>query len=496
MMLVEDDSADADRINRYLRSVGYNPAPVHVSTLSAALTALGKMPIDAILLDLHLPDATGVSCVEAIRAVGDGVAIVVLTGVEDEGLALACLRAGAQDYLPKDKIDRQMLRRAIGYALARSDEQAARRRADLLQRRLAAIVTSTTDGIVSTTADGRIDSWNRGAERIFGIAEGDAVGHRISELVQCYADGDDRTESMVELIVRAPSTSRTERAVVYHPTGGAPAVHLSVVSFPLPDVDDDVAGHAAIFRDVTDAWLRDRELTARNAELVARDGQMRALAERLTEVREDERTRLSREVHDNLGQLLTGIKMDLRWIGRRLQADALQEVEGIRNRIQEADALVDETITTVQRIALELRPTVLDALGLPAAIRDESRRFSTRTGIPVRLDVPGQWVLDRRLATALFRILQELLTNIARHAHARTVRIKLAHQGREVVLRVEDDGVGIESTTAGAAKTAGLGLLGMQERAVALGGRLSVGSRPTGGTLAEAVFPVTNGVHA
>ena len=369
MMLVEDDPADATLVCAYLKGVGRSGGPLHARTLSEAQQVLEKTPVEFVLLDIHLPDGDGVRCVEALLGRVNGAPIIVLTGRDDKELALACLRAGAQDFLPKDKLDRQLLRRAIGFASARADEQEFRRRAALIKQQ------------------------------------------------------------------------------------------------------------------------QDAELALRNEELIARDRQMRALAERLTQAREDERTRLSREVHDNLGQLLTGIKMDLRWLRRRMQPDGALDLGRLRDRIDEADALVDETIATVQRIALELRPTVLDALGLAAAIRDESRRFSTRTGISIVLDVSDHRGLDAKVVTTLFRIMQEMLTNVARHAQAHAVHITLTFNGDSGSLIVEDDGVGID-VSARREDAPGLGLLGMQERAVAIGGRVHIGQRGGGGTRAEAIFPL------
>jgi signal transduction histidine kinase len=242
---------------------------------------------------------------------------------------------------------------------------------------------------------------------------------------------------------------------------------------------------AAIMRDITQAQRRDAELQRLVAEQAARERLMRDLTARLRTLREEECTRISREVHDGLGQLLTCLKMDIRWMSRRLAAGA--GAEDLSGKLAETEALVDQTVSSVQRIAVELRPSVLDALGLPAAIRDEARRFEARTGVATAVETRTSAAPGPAVATALFRILQELLTNIARHAHASSLSIALTDEADAWILRVHDNGVGIPVDTVNHATS--LGLLGMVERAEAIGGTCRVERAPNGGTLATVKVP-------
>jgi signal transduction histidine kinase len=215
------------------------------------------------------------------------------------------------------------------------------------------------------------------------------------------------------------------------------------------------------------------------------DDQLRALADRVEAIREDERTQIAREVHDELGQALTALKMDIAWVLRRLTQ---QHTNGaIADKLTQMSKSSDAIIATVRRISAELRPGILDDLGLAAAIEWQLEEFAKRTGVRTELQSTlGDPVLERDLTTAVFRIFQEALTNIARHASATTVRVRLELERGRVKLEVEDDGVGIPV----AAHTTSLGLIGMRERARRLGGECGVHRRDPSGTLVTVTVPL------
>jgi PAS domain S-box-containing protein len=212
--------------------------------------------------------------------------------------------------------------------------------------------------------------------------------------------------------------------------------------------------------------------------------QLRALAARLDAIREDERRTLSREIHDRVGQDLTALKLDLSSLRTRLPADP-----ELAKRMARMEALIDDTLATARRVAADLRPVLLEDLGLAAAIEGQARDFQVRTGIPWAVAAPTDLPpLDDAAALALYRILQEALTNVARHAQARQVKIALVVAGPELLLTVEDDGRGITSADLGRATS--IGLLGMRERALVVGGTVTIGPRPSGGTTVTARVPL------
>jgi PAS domain S-box-containing protein len=217
--------------------------------------------------------------------------------------------------------------------------------------------------------------------------------------------------------------------------------------------------------------------------------QLRNLANRLQLVREEERTGIAREIHDELGQALTGLKMDLSWLrGRAAQLDGAPEAAGLLARLERMSALTDETVQTVRRIATELRPAVLDALGLVAALEWQSKDFQARSGIPCAFTTGIEEMrLSPECATAVFRIFQEALTNIARHANATSVTARLECVENRICLWIQDDGVGIAPEVA--ANSRSLGLLGLRERAHVIGADLSIAGRPGEGTRVSLTFP-------
>ncbi len=241
-----------------------------------------------------------------------------------------------------------------------------------------------------------------------------------------------------------------------------------------------IAGHFGIQRDVTARYLSTEQLEASRQ-------QLRALASRLQKVREEERTQVAREIHDELGQALTGLKLDVSWMKGHLPRDheVISQCASIIERI-------DQTANAVRRIATSLRPSVLDQLGLAAAVEWQGHEFGSRTGIAVAMEVStdGSPVPDD-LGSSAFRILQESLTNVARHAHARRVIIRLRQTLTLLTLEVRDDGLGC---TSGCIEAKGsLGLLGMRERALACGGELTIRGQQNRGTTVLLRVPLTAG---
>lgn len=220
------------------------------------------------------------------------------------------------------------------------------------------------------------------------------------------------------------------------------------------------------------------------AQLRATSAQLRALMASLQSAREQEGIRIAREIHDELGSALTTLRWDLEAIDK-----AISEVEdqplmlALRDKIGTMVGLIDTTVRVVRRISSELRPPILDDLGLAAAIEWQTQQFQTRTGILCQYDGPGEALdLDQEQSTAIFRIFQEALTNVLRHAQATRVNVTLEEEGAEVVLKIRDNGRGITAGEQDGLHT--LGLLGMRERAYLIGGRVDLtGIRGQGTTV-------------
>ena len=240
-----------------------------------------------------------------------------------------------------------------------------------------------------------------------------------------------------------------------------------------------ITGHLGIQRDITDRYQSAGEIARSREEL-------RALAARLESVREEERTRIARELHDELGQALTGLKLDLAWMHRRLDrhspSDLSERCGSLLDRL-------DEVMVQVRRIVTELRPSVLDQLGLADAVEWQAQDFAARTGLALdlRIDCACELPPDA-MASAVFRILQEALNNIAKHANAHRLQVVLRTEGGLLSLDVTDDGRGISSDEQRGSHS--LGLLGLRERAIAWGGTVTIGGNSTSGTTVALRLPL------
>lgn len=214
---------------------------------------------------------------------------------------------------------------------------------------------------------------------------------------------------------------------------------------------------------------------------------LRDFAGRLRKARETERTNIARQIHDELGQVLTALHLDLSWVEARLPDHDGLLVEKCRAMAE----LVQNTIGRVRNLASELRPAVLDSLGLPAAIEWETQQFTRRTGIPCTLDLPEEpLALDADRSTDVFRILQEALTNVARHSQAHHVDVQLRSRRGELQLRVSDDGRGFSADETESPHA--LGLMGMRERALPWNGTVDFHPRHGGGTVVTVRLPVSD----
>lgn len=265
-----------------------------------------------------------------------------------------------------------------------------------------------------------------------------------------------------------------------------------------------VASERNIVIDLTLAPLRDAEgrvtqivgsavdITARKqaeAELRASTDQLRALSARLLAAREEEGTRIAREIHDELGGALTGFKWDLEELERTLAgANNGEGLGAARDRIPMLADNIDSTIDVVRRISAELRPGVLDDLGLVAAVEWQAQQFQQRTGLTAQCELCGDVDLARDRAIAVFRVFQEILTNVMRHAQATRIDIKMAESDGALMLEVKDDGRGISETER--ENRSSLGLLGMHERVQLVGGEIEISGASGKGTRVVVSVPL------
>jgi len=366
---------------------------------------------------------------------------------------------------------------------------------------------------------GNVGSWNAGAQRLKGYDSAEIIGHHFSIF---YPQEDQMKNKPRDILARAAQQGRTEDEGWRVRKDGS-RFWANVVVTALRDANGSLLGFAKLTRDTTEnreqaeAQTKAKELlelrveqrtavlTRLNNEMrteiadrqhaeeelrKSRD-QLRALAARLQSVREEERTYIAREIHDELGQACTAIKMDLALIGRKLA----KQQTALRTKVDSSIQLVDGTIATLRRIASELRPRTLDDLGLPSALEAHAQEFEGRTGIHCSVILPPEpLTLDTDRSTAIFRIFQESLTNVARHAHATRVEARLRRDNDRIIFQVFDNGTGFDPDVARARKS--LGLIGMQERALLLNGDFKTEGAPGSGTTMTLTIPLPPSIAA
>jgi PAS domain S-box-containing protein len=325
--------------------------------------------------------------------------------------------------------------------------------------------------VILTNADLWVVRVNREFTRMFGYTPEEILGRHLKDVIV----PDELREEGQRYHDAVTHGQRVETEGVRQRKDGS-RLHVAMVGVPISVPGGQIAAYA-IYRDITERKRAEEQLQ-RSLE------QLRALTARLQRVREEERTRVAREIHDELGQALTAIKIDLANLISELPAEQKQP----SSRAESILKLVDETILAVRRISTQLRPGILDDAGLGAAIEWAAEEFEARTGTKVRLDLPeGDLAADRERATALFRIFQETLTNVARHANATEVNVRLARENGHFVLEVRDNGKGISEDQL--AEGGSLGILGMRERALLLGGELTIHGEPGRGTAVRVRIP-------
>lgn len=286
---------------------------------------------------------------------------------------------------------------------------------------------------------------------------------------------------------------RTDRAVLksgrrrrYEETRPDPAGNVrwfETIKSPIRDNAGRIVGTVGISRDIS-------ERKAAEDELVRSRAQLRDLSNYLQSVREEERARISRELHDELGQTLTAMKMELGWLRERVPAEPAL----LRTRLDRLTSIVDQSVVDLQRIAADLRPMILDELGLVSAMQWLTQNLTEGSALSIELSFDREDVAYASdVSTAVFRIVQEALTNIVRHSRATHARVAVLHAADELMLEVSDNGRGMHLADT---KRERLGLVGMGERAHMLGGSMNIESTPGHGTRISARLPLISGKSA
>jgi PAS domain S-box-containing protein len=336
------------------------------------------------------------------------------------------------------------------------------------EERLSLFMDSGTDSFLLLDSELNVVEINKTGLKNYDLFRKDLVGKNILDLIPALKKRG-RYDKYMKVI--KTGESYFEDCLAIHPKAGDRFINLK--AFKVGD------GLGMIITDTTDHRLAEEELKKSQEEL-------RSLSLHLQSVREGESTRIAREIHDELGHMLTALKMDLSWLNKRLTNGQKPLVEKTRSMSK----LTDMIIQTVQRISTELRPVILDDLGLVPAIEWQAQEFENRTNIKCETTIDcGDIDLDQDRSTALFRIFQEALTNVARHAKATKIKVSLKEKPGKLLLKIKDDGQGITEEQVSDPKS--LGLIGIRERIYPWGGEVKIKGLSKKGTALTVILPTT-----
>jgi two-component system, NarL family, sensor histidine kinase UhpB len=493
VLIIEDSTDDTDLVLRQLRRSGFDPIHERVDTGKDLQAALLRENWQVVISDYTLPGFNALEALEIVRQKDADLPFILISGAIGEDTAVAAMKAGAQDYLMKDNLAR--LAPAIERELQEAETRREKKKTMLLLR---AIVESSGDPIISKSLNGIVTSWNKSAEELLGYSAEEMIGQSILRIIP-----KDRTEEETEIVRRLMAGQCIEHFETVRVGKNGRQVPVSLTISPIKDGTGKTIGGSKIIRDITErkkaeaelaAWQHELEnrVVARTAELTRAHKQLQAamnehrrLEAEIARAIEREQLRLGQELHDGLGQQLTGIGYMLSTLQEKLGRETIQSKEAAR-----LQTLLQQSVDQTKHLAKGFYPVDLERLGLLVALEEITRNTvlpSQATcvvesdGNPLYADLKGP------VAIQLFRIAQEATHNAIKHASPKRIVIRIAIEQGKIILTVKDDGAGLPPDLD---KSQGMGLRIMRYRANAIGGELDVRNDPAGGVIVSCSVPI------
>ena len=477
LLLLEDAPADAELALAALGNAGFECEAQVADGREAFERLFQAERYDLVIADYNLPGYTGLDALAQVRRADALLPFILLSGALGEERAVDALRAGATDFVLKGNLVRlaSTVSRALEESRVHRQHLATQQALELSERRYRAIVEDQSELIIRMLPDSTATFVNRAYCRYFGMQQDQVLGRSVLDSMT----PENREALRANLARVSPQAPAFEREALVRDAAGAERwMHWS--GRGIFDSRGALAEIQSVGRDVT-------ELRRAMDQLATARERLQRLSRRLLEVQEAERKHLARELHDDIGQGLTALKLNLEALQRGRDGAALAA------RVQEALETTRHTIERVRQLSLNLRPLQLDDLGLAAALRSHLDRQAALGRFAPHFEmqeVPAR--MPAEVETACFRVAQEAINNIVRHAKAGNVWLRLSVTGERLALSVRDDGAGfdVEAAQRRAASGASLGVVGMEERVALAGGNFQIQSAPGQGTVVVASFRV------
>jgi PAS domain S-box-containing protein len=464
-VVIADDNADMRAyLTHLLEAAGFEVDAQPDG--NAALAACRTLPPDAFLSDVSMPGMDGFELIERLRANEDTavIPVLLLSGRAGEEARIAGLAAGADDYLVKPLGGRELVARVEGAVrLARLRRETAQRQ----QADFESLFSVALDGIIVVDRNGKVLTANSRAEQLFGYSPQEFQGLPVEALLPVDLRHDHVGHRLAFLLAPSARQMGPVRELRASRRDGSEFIaEIGLVPLHFRNQDCTVANV--------------HDITARKqleAERIEHEDRFRVLSRHLVEVQEAERRKLSTELHDRTSPGLAAIQINLNMFGSLLNTRGTEDLKAL---LEDTAGLIQDTTLSIREISSNLRPTVLDDGGLLPALTGYAQQFMQRTGVKIHLQTQeATEVLAPAVQSSLFRIVQEALTNCAKHAKASNITLRLGSDGRQVSLTIADDGVGFDPEHL---NTPGLGLLTMRERAEFAGASFKLESKPGEGT--------------
>lgn len=477
LLLLEDFPSDAELIKLQLRKTELELDVQHVSDGKSFKKAFVDFKPHFVISDYSLPQFTGMEALNFVRASSEFIPFIICTGSLNEETAVACIKAGADDYVLKDSLRR--LPSAITNALTAKTNviERAKAIADLeeSEANFKALAEHAPDSIYKLDKKGEILYVNRDID---GLPRAQLIGSSILSLVN---------EENGSIITKAlENCYETGEAFDFDIKGNPKDPESKWYFCKLAPVLKNGEVDCVVFipTQITERVKAEIALKELNEKL-------HHLTQYLEDIRDEEKKKIAMEIHDQLGQELTGNKLGLFWIRQELSKEDASDInfEGVLEKIDYLVDLTTQTIKTVRRIAHELRPVVLDDIGLVPALEWHIENYNENHEVVCHLKTDiGDMKFDKDFSTAIYRMTQEALTNINRHAQASEAWVNFERSGNFLNLIVKDNGVGIDIEKA--MKSKSLGLFGMRERIKKWNGVFEMHGAPEQGTTISLSFLV------
>ena len=513
ILLIEDNRGDSRLIQEMLSTSRTAKFSLDIAEdLESSLHKLKENFYDIVISDLGLPDSAGTDTLKSIQKIAVKTPIIVLTGLTNEEIGVQAVQIGAQDYLIKGQLSSFSLVRAINYAIERRLSDEILRENEELFR---GAFEQAAVGLAHVSLNGKFLRFNKKLLQIVGYSEEELAELNFKDITH-PEDLEADLKYVDKLISGELETYSLEKRYIKKNgdivwillTGsiakddeGKPKYFIAVIE----DIEKRKKAEEALRIAHIDLEVkveeRTKELSVSNrrlleeveerrkaeAELDDFKEQLRALSAHLESVREEERLHIAREIHDEFSQRLSAVKIDVGLIYKQIsKKNAELNLLEMKKELKNIYSTIEEMFRSMRNLLKKIRPELLEELGLLEALSLFIHEYEERSGIKCNLVYSlANDPFDLNISIQIYRIIQESLTNVLRHAGADTVDINLSQSNNHIELHLSDNGSGFESND----KDGGFGILGMKERAVSVGGNLDVISQPQKGTIVKAIFP-------